>query len=129
MSALRAALVFVVVASCDGTTTTTGSTGTGGSTGDGGADHGAAKTYSCGSDTCMTGQTFCYSYAPGVPGGGVGRSCMTVPAACAKNPTCACLCPPVRPPMNGCTFTGGFGSGSCSCSELNGELEIDCAGA
>jgi hypothetical protein len=87
-------------------------------------------SYSCGSDTCMTGQTFCYSFAPGIPGAGPSRGCMTLPAACAKNPTCACLCPPpLSSPTLGCTFNGPFGSGSCNCSEHDGEVSIFCAGA
>jgi hypothetical protein len=87
-----------------------------------------SSVYACGSNSCTIGQTFCYSFAGGVSGAGTSRSCMTLPAACAKNPTCACVCPPVSSPSIGGTFEGGFGS-SCSCSEENGELAVSCAGA
>jgi len=89
----------------------------------------ATTSYACGSDTCMTGQTFCYSYAPGVLTPTPSRSCMQVPAACAKSPTCACLCPPATPPAAGCTFSGGFSTSYCSCSESNGQATVSCAGA
>ncbi|HVR01203.1 MAG TPA: hypothetical protein VMT47_03665 [Polyangia bacterium] len=41
------------------------------------------------SDTCVPDQTFCHSFSGAVPGSGTSRSCEAVPAACAKNPTCA----------------------------------------
>ena len=106
-----------------------GTTGGGGAAGTGGRDAGAAMSYACGSDTCMPGQTFCYSFSGGVPGSGTSRSCKTVPAACAKNPPCACLCPPVAAPAFGCSYVGGSASGSCTCSEANAELTVTCAGA
>jgi hypothetical protein len=94
---------------------------------DGGGDT-AASTYACGSGTCTTGQTLCYSFAPGVPGGGPPtRACTPLPAACAANPTCACVCPPSSSPAIGCTFIGGTVGGFCSCGDANG-LTVTCAG-
>jgi hypothetical protein len=103
--------------------------GGGGAAGTGGNDAGAAMSYACGSDTCVPGQTLCYSFAGGLPGSTRSFSCKTVPAACAKNPTCACLCPPVAPPTLGCTYVGGAAPGSCGCSEDNDQLTVSCSGA
>jgi hypothetical protein len=106
--------------------TSGGGRGGGGATTDGGGTD-APATYACGSGTCMTGQTLCYSYAPGTPGGGPpSRSCTPIPAACAGNPTCACVCPPFGSPPIGCRYVGGAG-GSCTCSETDG-LTVSCAG-
>jgi hypothetical protein len=109
---------------------TTGGGGTGGgaagTTGGGGAG-GAPATFGCGADTCMAGKTFCYSYASGISGGGTSRSCTALPAACAKTPTCACVCPPIGGPTIGCTYYGPFGSASCSCTERDGQMTVSCA--
>lgn len=103
--------------------------GGGGAAGTGGSDAGAAMSYACGSDTCVPGQTLCYSYVGGLSTSTRSFSCMTVPAACAKNPTCACLCPPIPPPASDCTYVGATASGSCGCSDDNNQLTISCAGS
>jgi hypothetical protein len=43
-------------------------------------------------------------------------SCANPPAACAGNPTCACICPASNP--NACY--------SCTCSEANGGVTLTC---
>jgi hypothetical protein len=95
---------------------------------DGGSGDAGASSYTCGAGSCTTGQTFCYSYLPGTPGGSSTPSCMTLPAACAASPTCACVCPPSSSTAFGCTFAGGNTGGSCSCTDTNGMLTVTCAG-
>ena len=53
---------------------------------------------------------------------------MTLPAACAASPTCACVCPPSSSTAFGCTFAGGNTGGFCSCTDTNGMLTVTCAG-
>lgn len=108
----------------NGGTTGTGTGGIGGQSGSGAVGGG----YACGSDTCVVGQTYCYSFSGGVPGSGTSRSCMPVPAACTSNPHCPCVCPPPDGGGFGCAFQGGVPS-SCYCSESLGQLSVMCAGA
>jgi hypothetical protein len=115
----------VVLATCGGGTSPTGADGAAGQGGSGGTA--APVSYSCGSDTCTSDQTFCYSYAAGIAGGGTSRGCRNLPTECAKKPTCACVCPPIDPSRSECAFTAGWG-GFCYCSETNGELTVSCAG-
>jgi hypothetical protein len=100
----------------------------GGSGGNGTGGAGGSQMFSCGSDTCTTGESFCYTYTPGTAGQ-TGRSCETTPAACAATPTsCTCLCPPSSNASLGCVPVG-MGAGSyCLCSETGGAVNIVCAG-
>jgi hypothetical protein len=95
----------------------------GGGGNDGGGDGGTATSFACGSDTCVAGQTVCYSFAGGVQGVAASPSCMAVPAACATNPSCACICPP-NAAGGGCTFGGNF----CSCEGSDGSVTVSCFG-
>ena len=104
-----------------------GSAGKGGVGGTGGA--GGAQMYSCGSDTCTVGESFCYSYTPGTAGPS-GRSCQPTPAACASTPTsCACLCPPSSNTGLGCVPVGMGAGNFCSCTETGGVVTVSCAGS
>ena len=94
---------------------------------DGGTGDAPALTYSCGSQTCSGGQTFCYSYTPGTPGG-TSSACTTLPPTCAGNPTCSCVCPPSSSPPFGCNYAGNNVGGACSCTETNGMLTVMCLG-
>src|SRR6185312_11501956 len=105
-----------VVASCNG--------GSGGTDGAGGN-----QTYSCGSDTCTVGESFCYAYTPGTAGQ-TGRSCQLTPAACASTPaSCACLCPPSSNAAFGCVPVGMGAGNYCLCSETGGGVTVTCAGS
>lgn len=99
--------------------------------GSGGASGGAggAQTYSCGSDTCTVGQSFCYAFTPGTAGS-AGRSCQATPSACESSPTsCACLCPPSSNPAIGCVPVGMSDGYFCSCGDANGVVNVSCAGS
>lgn len=106
----------------------------GGGTSGGGSDgasggSGGSHVYSCGSQSCTAGASYCYSYTPGTAGT-TGRSCQPIPAACASSPTsCACLCPPSSSGAFGCVpvemGTGNF----CSCSDTGGVVNVSCAGS
>jgi hypothetical protein len=107
-----------------------GSGGSGGK-GSGGASGGAGgvQSYSCGSDTCTVGQSFCYSYTPGTAGS-TGRSCQTTPTACASAPTsCACLCPPAPGTAFGCVPVGTGQGNFCTCDDTNGVVKVSCEGS
>jgi len=107
----------------------TGAAGAGAGAGGGGSGGGAGATqtsYACGSDTCTTGQSFCYSFSGGVPGSGTSRSCTTLPAGCTATPTCACVCPPTTGPTGDCSYSGAIGSSFCTCSETGGTLTVSC---
>ena len=55
-------------------TGTGGAGGRGGSTGTGGGGGvGVGGSYACGSDTCLTGQTYCYTFIGGVFGSTASR--------------------------------------------------------
>jgi hypothetical protein len=113
-----------------GGTSGNGSGGSGGK-GTGGAPGGAGgnQTFSCGSDTCTVGETFCYSYTPGTPGQ-TGRSCEATPVACASAPTsCACLCPPSSSTAVGCVPVGMGAGNFCTCSDTGGAVNLSCAGS
>jgi len=103
-----------------------GAGGSAGSSGSGGADAGAdATNFTCGLATCTTGQSYCYSYTPGVPGGTAARTCKPISAACATTPTCACVCPPkASGPPGGCMNENN----TCSCTETNGQVVVMCLG-
>jgi hypothetical protein len=111
-----------------------GGTGGAGRGGDGGGGRGGGSggtgpvfEFACGTTICTSDHSLCYAYLPGVPGGGQSRSCMALPAACAGNPTCACVCPPSTSPALGCTFAGSSIGGFCSCSDAAG-VTVTCAG-
>jgi hypothetical protein len=113
-----------------GGTSGNGSGGSGGK-GTGGAPGGAGgnQTFSCGSDTCTVGETFCYSYTPGTAGQ-TGRSCEATPVACASAPTsCACLCPPSSSTAVGCVPVGMGAGNFCTCSDTGGVVNLSCAGS
>jgi hypothetical protein len=95
--------------------------------GSGGA--GGNQTYSCGSDTCTVGESFCYAYTPGTAGQ-TGRSCQLTPAACASTPaSCACLCPPSSNAAFGCVPVGMGAGNYCLCSETGGGVTVTRAGS
>src|SRR5215471_13253264 len=110
-----------------GTAGAAGGTAGGAGTGTGGA--GGNQTYSCGSDTCIVGQSYCYSYTLGNTGP-TGRSCQATPSACASTPTsCACLCPPSSGAAIGCVPVG-MGTGNfCTCGDTGGVVNVSCAGS
>ena len=75
-------------------------------------------TFTCGSQTCATGQ-LCKSQESGLPDGGiVSTSCANVPPSCATDQSCACIAD----------------SGVCaptaiqSCMDSQGHLVVDCMG-
>jgi hypothetical protein len=104
-----------------------GSAGKGVGGGSGGA--GGNQMFSCGSDTCTVGESFCYSYAPGTAGP-TGLSCQATPPACASMPTsCACLCPPSSNPGFGCVPAGMGAVNFCSCTDTGGVVNVHCAGS
>jgi len=84
--------------------TTDGGGGSGGMS-DGGGGEGGVVSFSCGSDICVVGQSFCHatSTSPGGVGGGpympppVYRSCSPFPADCDATRDCTCLCNQVCP--------------------------------
>lgn len=104
-----------------------GSAGNGAGGGAGGA--GGQQTFSCGTDTCTAGESYCYTDTPGT-GGQIGRSCQVTPVVCWPAPTsCACLCPPASDTAIGCTPVGIASPGvACSCTETSGVVNINCAG-
>ena len=106
-----------------------GHPGTGGASGGGSGGAGGNQMYSCGSETCTAGQSFCYSYTPGTAGS-TGRSCHATPSACASAPTsCACLCPPSPNAALGCVPVGMSSSNFCVCSDTGGLVGVSCAGS
>lgn len=101
--------------------------GSGGSGGKGAGGAGGSQMFSCGSDTCTAGESYCYTYTPGTAGQ-TGRSCQTTPAACASMPTsCACLCP-TSGTGPGCVPVGMGAGNYCTCSVTGGAVNIVCAG-
>jgi hypothetical protein len=108
-----------------------GAGGTGGGTGGvsgapGAGGTGGAKTYSCGSDTCTAGNSFCYTYYSGATGGHPAQSCQPIPDACASTPTsCDCLCPTSNA-VNCVPIV--LGPLNCSCSDTGGLLNLSCGG-
>ena len=107
-----------------------GGRGGGGGLGGGGAGGaGGASTFSCGGGVvCTRGQSLCHSYIPGVPGAGsTTYSCPAIPASCATNPTCACVCPPSTSGL-GCAYPGAGFAAYCSCSGSGGALTVSCGG-
>src|ERR1022692_1024280 len=84
-----------------------------------------ATNFACGvsGQACALGQEFCYG-----PRGGAGSSgavpqvCRSLPAGCAGNPSCDCVCPSV---LDNCP---GLGFG-CICNISDGALRLDCPGA
>jgi hypothetical protein len=77
-----------------------------------------APTYPCGQGLCITGKSFCYRLASST----IVYECMLLPAACAQNPTCDCLCPPSSSPAGGCSFNGR----ACNCLDDNGAATVFC---
>jgi hypothetical protein len=74
-------------------------------------------TFSCGTQTCSTGQ-ICKTQESGVDGGTATTSCASTPAACATDQSCACIAD----------------SGVCaptaiaSCMDSQGHTAVDCMG-
>ena len=97
--------------------------------GGGGAGGATGATYGCDSGTCIVGQSYCDRFSPGVPGDPASGSCRPVPASCAANSTCACLCPP----GDGGSFGGCLNSARpgtfCTCTETDGKVTVNCFGA
>jgi len=79
-----------------------------------------ASTNCGGSINCDATQTYCLATNPGYAGNPPWTyACQTIPANCAANPTCACICP------------GPYGCGSaypCTCFEQNGLVSVSCEG-
>jgi hypothetical protein len=112
--------------------------GSGGMFGDGGNGAGGRTClthFACGSSPsgCALGQEFCYTTRGGAGSSGSGgfggdnrtgdsQTCRGLPAACAGNPSCDCVCP------NGLDNCPGFGFG-CTCNFSNGALWLSCGGA
>jgi hypothetical protein len=97
--------------------------------GGGSGGTGGNQMFSCGSDTCTIGESFCYSYTPGTAGP-TGLSCEATPAACSSTPaSCACLCPPSSNTAFGCVPAGMGAVNFCSCTDTGGVVHVSCAGA
>ena len=47
--------------------------------------------FSCGTETCTVGESYCSEYMPGA-GGSFMQTCATLPDVCRDQPTCACVC-------------------------------------
>ena len=91
-----------------------GTSGTGGVTG--------SWTFSCGSDTCTVGQSFCYTHYFGATGGHPDVSCQ--PAPDSKCVSCQCLCPATSATTCSSAVVGPHPY--CSCTETNGEVNLTC---
>jgi hypothetical protein len=71
--------------------------------------------------TCSVGQTYCGLSLPHPDSAGEATAqCRPVPAVCAQDPSCACLCDSSR--------GGLFCLTNCGCSEANGFATIFCQG-
>jgi hypothetical protein len=102
--------------------------GGGGDSSGGQAGPTCATTFNCDDNLCLLGQEFCYGAITSVGGSVAGSSgaqtgntytCRSLPATCIGNPTCACVCP-----------QGNCGIPIfCTCSAINGALQIACSGA
>jgi hypothetical protein len=96
-----------------------GAAGSGGSGASGGA--GGNRGFSCGSETCISGESYCFTKYP--PPGGVpqGFACLPKPTSCSSRPTCcACVC-------QGQGDCVGMGNGApCRCTDTGGEVLVTC---
>ena len=84
-----------------------------------------ATNFACGisGEACALGQEYCYGARGGAgSSGAVPDVCKSLPAACAGNPSCDCVCP------NGLDNCPGLGF-SCICNISDGALRLDCPGA
>ena len=72
--------------------------------------------FSCGADSCTVGVSYCQTNIPSMQlqGTCTCTSCVSLPAACTRTPTCACL-----------GYLEGQ-NGSCTCSDVNGFVEVTC---
>jgi hypothetical protein len=140
--ALLLALALFQVSGCSGSSSTNDGTGgatgggpggaagnvaggaSGGSGGAGGGASGGAGSnqgFSCGSETCVSGESFCFTKYPPLPGTTQQFGCRAPPTACSSMSTsCACVCGAV----GDCR---GIGSGApCQCTDTGGEVRVTC---
>src|SRR5215471_19914672 len=81
------------------------------------------KHFQCGSDTCVVGTSYCLTTSGGLggPGATSTTACGTIPASCAQDQTCACLCPMQAPGQSLLCIVSPTVI-PCSCSIEGGEV-------
>jgi hypothetical protein len=76
-----------------------------------------------GSPTCVVGQSYCNAFFSSVPPATIpSLSCVSLTgalAACADNPTCACICPQGAQALQTCLL-------NCFCSDEGGRATVAC---
>ncbi len=113
--------------SASGGTDAGGTKSNGGSTASGGQGLGGSTsttpvlgtTFSCGNDSCVVGQSYCYGVDGGPPpaaaNAGINPSCVQLPVSCMQTIDCACLCSSV-----------GINCASLNyrCTSVNGQISL-----
>jgi len=101
------------VAATGGSSNAAGSKATtGGASATGGGSAVLGSTFACAGNTCVVGQSYCFTFVPTAPGGGpVADVCEQLPQACINTTDCACVSQAMP---CGCTATAGAIQVTCS---------------
>ena len=90
-----------------------GNATTGGSQATGGGSAILGSSFPCGGNTCVVGQSYCYTFVPTTPGGGpLAEFCQQLPQGCVNTTDCSCLSQTT----------------TCSCTASAGAIQITCYG-